>query len=82
MTNIQIGTTISPELHALARQKDISWHAALARGVRILAGQEDRIDDELKEVIDGNKKLQNRLTIMQQRIWDLEQKEKQQKLGV
>ena len=80
MANIPITTTISQELHLLARQKDISWHAAVARGVRILAGQENRIDDELKEVIEGNRKLQNRLTVMQNRIWELEQKEKQQKL--
>ena len=75
MSNITITTTISQELHNLAKQKEISWHNALARGVRILAGKDEK-EGEIKELLEGNNRLQAKITLLSQRIWKLEEEKK------
>jgi len=71
--NITITTTISPEFHALCKEKGWSWHAALAHGVMALKG-EGNVKQEMQELHDDNVKIRNKLIEFKNREWELSER--------
>ena len=55
-----ITTTISDEYHKLAKENNISWHNALARGIKVLLDG-DRTATDIEELRAGNIRLQKKL---------------------
>ncbi len=56
-----ITTTISDEYHKLAKENNIGWHNALARGIKVLLDG-DRTAADIEELRAGNIRLQKKLS--------------------
>ena len=73
-----ITTSISEEFYNYCKEKQIGWHFAISTGIKYLMDGKN-VEQELKDTQDKLGRMSRVLAETNQRLWDLENKEKEGK---